>query len=231
METLPAFLAPLADPNIAFLLFVAGAILVAVELVHPNLITGVVGAVALILAFVGFGNLPTNIAGLLLLILGFVLFVLETQIASHGLLTIAGIVAIVVGSSVLYSVSPPPPGPPVQVAPAVTLVVAGTAGAVMGLVAIAAVRSRRMRATPGTIGSPIALGSEGVVQAPLAPTGTVYLAGETWSARTPDERLVPRDTPVRLLGFDNLVALVEPTPPADTDPDPNPAGPPAAARP
>jgi membrane-bound ClpP family serine protease len=51
----------------------------------------------------------------------------------------------------------------------------------------------------------------GVVQAPLAPTGTVYLAGETWTARTPDESELPRETPVRLVGFDELTALVEPT--------------------
>ena len=50
-----------------------------------------------------------------------------------------------------------------------------------------------------------------MVQAPLDPTGTVYLAGETWTARTPDESDLPRETPVRLVGFDGLTVLVEPT--------------------
>ena len=41
------------------------------------------------------------------------------------------------------------------------------------------------------------------------PLGTVHLGGETWTARTPDEQLCPRDTPVRLVGFDGLTAIVE----------------------
>ncbi len=214
MHALPDVLQPLADPNVAFLLFVVGALLVTIEFVHPNLITGILGAMALVLAFVGFGSLPLNVAGLLLLVLGFVLFVLETQITSHGLLTLGGIAAIVAGASVLYAVDPPA-DPPVAVAPVVIVAVAGTVGLVMVFIVAAAVRSRRMKASPGTVGTVAMPGSAGVVQAPLAPLGTVYLGGETWSARTPDEQLVPRDTPVRLLEFDGLIAVVEPDPTAD----------------
>jgi membrane-bound serine protease (ClpP class) len=209
MNALPDVLQPLADPNVAFLLFVVGALLVTITFVHPNLITGILGALALVLAFVGFASLPLNVAGLLLLVLGFVLFVLETQIVSHGLLTLGGIVAIVAGASILFAVDPPA-NPPVAVAPVVIIAVAGTVGLVMVFIVAAAVRSRRMKASPGTVGTVAAPGSAGVVQAPLAPLGTVYLGGETWSARTPDERVVPRDTPVRLLEFDGLIAVVEP---------------------
>ncbi len=116
MGPLEGFLHLLSDPNIAFLLFVLGGLGLAIELVHPNLLTGIVGAVCLILAAVGFGSLPLNAAGLLLVGLALLLFVLETQITSHGLLTVAGIVCFVLGASVLYK----PPGnlaePAVQVA-------------------------------------------------------------------------------------------------------------------
>jgi membrane-bound serine protease (ClpP class) len=233
MDTLPPVLQPLADPNVAFLLFVTGALLLIVELVHPNLITGILGVIALILAFIGFSSLPVNAVGLLLLMLGFVLFVSETQIVSHGLLTVAGVVAIVAGASLLYN-QQPSPAEPVQVSPVVTAVVAITAGAIMGFIAAAALRTRRMRASPGTIGAPVDPGSPGVVQAPLAPLGTVFLAGETWSARTADERLVPRDTPVHLVAFDGLVAIVEPDISLGEDapaPEPGQGGPPAASRP
>ena len=53
----------LSDPNVAFLLFVAGALLLATELISTNLVTGVLGALALVLAFIGFGSLPLNVAG------------------------------------------------------------------------------------------------------------------------------------------------------------------------
>ena len=55
------------------------------------------------------------------------------------------------------------------------------------------------------------LGTEGVVQSPLEPFGTAYLAGESWSARTADTQPLPRETPVRLVAFDGLTAIVEPT--------------------
>jgi len=232
MEQLPEMLRPLADPNVAFLLFVLGAFGLTAELVHPNLVTGLLGGVCLVGAFIGFGTLPLNLVGLLFVALGFVLFVLEAQIASHGLLTIAGVVAIAVGASMLYSVSPSLAGGPVNVAPALIVVVALGSGALGALIAVAAVRTRRMLATPGTVGTTPPAGTPGTVQKPLEPLGTVHLGGETWSARTADESALPRDTPVRLVSFDGLVAVVEPDPIAHVPANATePAGQPAAIRP
>jgi membrane-bound serine protease (ClpP class) len=219
MNPVMSFLHLLSDPNVAFILFVAGALLLATELVSTNLVTGVLGALALVLAFIGFGSLPLNVVGLLLVALGFVLFILESQIVSHGLLTVAGLVCVVLGASVLYTGPVSPSDPVVQVAPAILVTTACTLGLLMGLITIVAIRTRRMRGPAGQMGDRVPQGTEGVVQAPLAPTGTVYLAGETWTARTPDGSELPRETPVRLLGFDELTALVEPTgqPPAYPD--------------
>ena len=105
----------LSDPNLAFLLFVLGVLGLATELIHPNLVTGILGAFALLLSFVGFGSLPLNFAGVLLLIFGFVLFVLETQIVSHGLLTVGGLVCVALGASMLYTAPLTPGQPAVQV--------------------------------------------------------------------------------------------------------------------
>jgi membrane protein implicated in regulation of membrane protease activity len=104
---------------------------------------------------------------------------------------------------------------------------------VLVLVALAAVGvyfGRRIGASSGTIGTSVPPGTPGVVQAPLDPTGTVLLGGEPWSARTTDERRLPRDTHVRLVRFDGLTAIVEPVErPADlTTPPP---APPAGDRP
>jgi len=75
---------------------------------------------------------------------------------------------------------------------------------------VAALRTRRMASPAETVGMGIPTGTEGIVQAPLTPLGTVYLAGEPWSARAVADTWLPRDTPVRLVGFDGLVALVQP---------------------
>ena len=100
----------------------------------------------------------------------------------------------------------------------------------MGLITIAAVRTRRMRAPAGTVGVPVPIGTTGVVQAPLGPVGTVHLGGETWTARTPDERPLDRTTPVRLVGFDGLTALVEPLGPGEAPAAPPPPAPMPADR-
>ena len=210
MNPLLGFLHLLADPNIAFVLFTIGALGVVIELVNPNLVSGILGSLALILAFIGFGSLPLNLAGLLLLGLGLFLFVLETQIVSHGLLTLGGVVCFALGASALYTVPVDPTGPAVHVWTPLIIVTTVTAGSLMALITLSALRTRRMGSSVGTVGVAIPIGSEGYVQAPLTPIGTAYLAGEPWSARTVDGTSLLRDTPVRLTGFDGLTALVEP---------------------
>ncbi len=197
----------LSDPNIAFLLFVAGLAGILVEFVHPSLVSGLIGAVCLVLAFVGFASLPLNVAGLVLIAFGMLLFALESQITSHGLLAVGGLIVFVAGASMLYSA---PPGHVVAVSVPVIAITAALFAAFMGGVIYAAMRTRQMAAPRGTVGTPIPIGTSGVVQAPLAPQGTVHLAGETWTARSADGSPLGRDTPVRLVAFDGLVAIVTP---------------------
>lgn len=210
----------LSDPNVAFVLFTIGVYGLIFELQNPNFVTGILGALAIILAFIGFGSLPLNVAGLLLLGLGVILFALETQVVSHGLLTAGGIVCFLLGASALYTQPGDPLEPVVGVAPPVILVATISTAAVMGIIAIGAARSRRMRPPAGTVGVPVPAGTTGVVQAPLAPLGTVYLGGETWSARTVDQATLDRATPVRLVGFEGLTAIVEPLAPGEAPTEP-----------
>jgi membrane-bound serine protease (ClpP class) len=211
MNPLQGLLHLLSDPNIAFVLFTIGLYGLLFELQNPNFVTGILGALAIILAFIGFGSLPLNLAGLMLIVLGVVLFVLEATVTSHGLLAIGGIICFALGASALYTTPGDPTEPITQVALPVIVVSTATTAILMGLITVAAIRTRSMAAPAGTVGVPVPLGTEGVVQSPLEPLGTAYLAGEAWSARTADTRPVPRDTPVRLVGFDGLTAIVEPT--------------------
>ena len=93
----------LSDPNIAFILLTLGFYGLLFELQSPNFVTGILGAIALILAFIGFGSLPLNVAGLLLIGLAIVLFVLEFTVTSHGLLTVGGLICFVLGAFALYT--------------------------------------------------------------------------------------------------------------------------------
>jgi membrane-bound ClpP family serine protease len=50
----------------------------------------------------------------------------------------------------------------------------------------------------------------GEVRRPLTPIGSVYAAGEEWTARTPDERPLQRGTSVRIVRKEGLTLIVEP---------------------
>jgi len=199
----------LADPNIAFILFTLGGLALVFELHNPNLLTGVLGAVAIVLAFVGFASLPLNVVGLLLVGIGIVLFALEPSIPSHGLLTLGGAIAFVLGASALYS-QPNPLQPVVGVALPLLVVATATSAAFGLLIATMAVRTRRMIGPASSPRASVAVGTAGEVRNPLAPLGSVYAAGEEWSARTADERPLDRGTPVRVVRTDGLTVVVEP---------------------
>ncbi len=92
-----------ADPNFAYILFLIGAALIYFELQAPGgLLAGSFGVICLILAGIGFQILPISIGSLGLIIVSFILFSLEVFITSYGLISIAGAIALVIGSLGLF---------------------------------------------------------------------------------------------------------------------------------
>jgi membrane-bound serine protease (ClpP class) len=216
MNVLQSFLHLLTDPNIAFILFTVGFYGMIYEVIHPNFATGVIGAIAIILAFIGFGSLPLNVGGLLLIGLAIILFVLELTVTSHGLLTIAGLVCFVLGAGALYT-EPGPGAPDVSVAWPIIAIMTIATGAFMTVVVVAAIKSHRMIRMPFGLaigGGMLPLGINAEVRRPLDPQGSVYAAGEEWSARSADERRLERGTPVRVVRQDGLTLIVETIDPA-----------------
>jgi membrane-bound serine protease (ClpP class) len=210
MNPFQAFLHLLSDENIALLLFSAGSLGLTYELINPNFVTGIIGAMAIILAFIGFGSLPLNVAGLLLIILAIVLFILEATVTSHGLLAVGGVVCFFLGASALYTAPGDPFAPAVTAAQPLVIVMTVTFAAFAALIVIAAYRTRRWSPDPGTLGTPLGVGTSGVVRMPLDPRGSIYAAGEEWTARTTDNQPLERGTHVRVIGVDGLTAIVEP---------------------
>jgi membrane-bound serine protease (ClpP class) len=202
----------LADPNIALILFTVGFYGLLFELQNPNFVTGILGAIAIILAFVGFGSLPLNLAGLLLIGIGILLFALEPTVTSHGLLTVGGVVCFVLGASALYTQSGPFE-PDVRVAVPLLVVMTVTTAAFGALITITAIRTRAMKGPSWAVAG-VRSGSVGQVRRPLEPLGSVYVAGEEWSARGVDDQPIARGTPVRVVLNDGLTVIVEPDPQA-----------------
>ena len=207
------FLHLLSDPNIAFILFTIGFYGIISELFHPNFFSGPVGAIALVLAFIGSNSLPLNIGGLLLILLGIGLFVLELNVTSYGLLTIGGVVCIVLGAFALWTgVNPEEDAIRVEVSPWLLVVVIGLSLVYVFGVARALMKMRNQPTLPRPVMALV--GAGGVAQTMIAPTGIAYAGGEAWSARTSGQR-IPPGAPVRVVAVDGLELIVEPGTEAD----------------
>jgi membrane-bound serine protease (ClpP class) len=211
MNPFQAFLHLLSDPNIAFILFTIGFYGLFFELQSPNFVTGILGAIALLLAFIGFGSLPLNVAGLLLIALGIVLLFLETQVASSGLLAIGGAVCVALGAAALYTEPGNPAAPDVAVALPVIAAVVITTAVIGILVGVVAYRSRHAPQSPILVGSLRVVGEAGKVARPIDPVGSVLAVGEEWTARSADGRTMPRGATVRIVRQEGLTVFVEPS--------------------
>jgi len=202
------FLHLLSDPNIAFLLFTIGFYGILAELFHPNFFSGIAGAIAIVVALIGSNALPLNVGGLILVLGGIGLLALETVVASYGLLTVGGVVAIVLGGFALWTgVQPGQLELEVEVSPWIIGLVV-VVGLVYAWVLVRAmVESRR----GGVANRPVTalIGGPATAQTVIAPTGIAYAGGETWSARSRTAD-IGAGTPLRVVAVEGLELVVEP---------------------
>jgi membrane-bound serine protease (ClpP class) len=178
----------IADPNIAFLLITLGGLAIVAEIFSTNGVTGIFGAIALILAFFALGSLPTNWAGVALITFGFALIVGEIFVSGFGVLGIGGIIALALGGLILTGSSEPG----FQVSRWLVITMAAIIGVLtLGFLGIL-VRSRRM---PSHSGRESLVGAKGVTKGKLDPVGSVLVTGERWDAKAEDPPL-PDNTPI-----------------------------------
>jgi membrane-bound serine protease (ClpP class) len=192
----------ISDPNIAYILLMIGLAGLYFELSHPGAIfPGAIGGICIVLAFFALQTLPINTAGILLILLAIVFFVLEMKIASYGLLSIAGIVTLVLGSLMLFRSSSPEMR--LSLAVLVTTIVL-----VSGFFILVATLVFRAQVSKPRTGSSGMIGEIGVVRQALAPVGKVFVHGELWNATA--KLPIVEGTRVRVIGIENLVLEVEP---------------------
>jgi membrane-bound serine protease (ClpP class) len=194
-------LAALSHPQIALMLLSLGSIGLLVELYNPGLIfPGVVGALALLLAFYSLQTLPVNYTGLLLIGLGMVMFILEIKVTSFGMLILGGIVAMSLGALMLID----SPEEYLRIPVSTIVLVVGTTAGLFLFVVGTAVHSLRRRPVSGREGL---LGAIGTVKGRLDPAGTVFVQGTLWSARSPVP--IEAGATVRVVGVEGLRLTVE----------------------
>jgi membrane-bound serine protease (ClpP class) len=196
------FLALISDPNIAYLLMMAGMLGIFFELSNPGaILPGVIGGICLILAFYAFQSLPVNWAGLLLVLFGVVLLIAEVKVVSHGVLAIGGVIAMLLGSLMLYD-SPETTG--IRLSWYVMIPAVGTTAA---LVFFAVSMGIRALYRPSVTGESAMVGRLGVARSALAPEGQVMIDGELWRALSQDGTVAAGD-PVKVAAIDGLTLKV-----------------------
>ncbi|MDH3454200.1 MAG: nodulation protein NfeD [Desulfuromonadales bacterium] len=166
----------ISNPNVAYMLLMLGIIGIFFEISQPGVILpGAIGALALLLAFLGFQTLPVNYIGGLLILLAIILFILEVKVVSYGMLTIGGLVALTFGSLILVD----SPEPYLRISRSVIAATVAVCGGFISLVLIFVVRVQKTRFVSGLEGM---IGERGQAVTPLAPSGRVYVHGEYWDA-------------------------------------------------
>jgi membrane-bound serine protease (ClpP class) len=198
------FLHGLVDPDLAFIFFWLGLLLIVIELIVPgHIFSGTVGTILLLTSFAAFGLLPVRLIGIVFLVASVIFFVLEVKVPGLGVWSLAGLASLVAGGLFLYDGSGG-----VRVSPWVLLAVAAAVALFFGVVVSKLLTIRHLPAIPH--GADALIGKEGVViGAGLGPDGVVRVASEEWRAVSSSGPL-PRDTRIRVAGLDGLVLTVEP---------------------
>ncbi len=202
MTIFERLLSTIAHPNIAYILLTLGGLGLYFELSNPGaILPGVLGAICLLLAFFALSVLPVNAAGIALLILAALLFLAEIKVTSYGLLTVGGIIALVLGSSMLFD----SPDPAIRVSLNVIVSVAVFTAVVVGVLLALVVRTHRTQVTTGAEGM---VRKHAVARTELAPRGKVFVHGELWDAIS--EAPAAAGQPVEVVAVDGMTLRVRP---------------------
>lgn len=187
----------ISNPNIAYILMMIGLAGIYFELAHPGAIfPGVIGAISLILAFFSFQTLPVNYAGLLLIALAIIFFIAEIKVQSYGLLSLAGLISLILGSVMLFE--------NVRVSLKLMMPTIVLIGGFFVAIAFLAFRAYRRTPKGGMEGL---LGEIGVVEERIDPVGLIFAHGEHWKATS--EEVAEEGEKVRIIGSRGLELIVK----------------------
>lgn len=191
----------LANPNIAYILMLVGLAGLYFELSTPGaILPGVIGGISLILAFYSLQSLSANYAGVLLILLGIILFIAEIKVVSYGILSIGGIIALTLGSLMLFQSAEPALRLSWSVIiPSVTLIWIFFV-IVIGLI----VKAQRRQPATGREGL---INMIGEASTDIEGNGKVFVHGEYWNACS--ESAIKKGERVRIRGIEGMVLRVD----------------------
>ena len=198
----------LTEPEIMYILFTGSLLLLYFEITHPGLgAPGILGAMGLIISFVGMHKLDFSIGGLILIILSILLFIAEFFMAGFGIFGAAGAASFLIGSFMLFD--PAKTGGvdiPVSLIISVTLVFTLIAAGISYL-AFSSIRMKKNKNINKDFLDPDELFEAVKVHADKK-SGLLLASGEYW--RFQSEKEVKPGDKLKVLCYKKLVLKVEP---------------------
>lgn len=197
-------LAVITNPNIAYILMLAGIYGLIFEFSNPgSIVPGTIGGICLLLALFAFQVLPINYAGMALILLGIALMIAEAFVPSIGILGFGGLTAFVIGSVILMDTDAPGFGINIALIGAFALSSAAFLILALGLLLKAG-------HTPVVTGAEELPGTIGVALEDFSDTGLVRVHSEIWQARTGET--LRKNQPIRVAGRKGLILVVSSIP-------------------
>ena len=165
----------LSDPNIAYLLMLAGIYGLFFEMMSPGgLFPGVIGAICLTLAAYSLYILPVNVAGVTLVVLGITMLVAEIFTTTFGILTAGGIIALMLGGFFMIDKA--------EMNVGISLDILLGSGMAFGVIMAATIVLLARAQSSPLVNSLIGMTGK-VTKTIDATSGEVLIKGERWQAR------------------------------------------------
>lgn len=202
-------LSTLSDSTIDGLLILFGFMAILLELYHPTIALGVVGAVAIIAGLVGSESLGASMLGFLLIAIAAALILIELKLG-HGFAVMAGVIVGAFGIFYLSQglVFAPAPNITMTELELFILIVAGILGGLYIRWILGPIRYRRTMTGPETL-----VGKIGVATKDLRPIGEARVEGIIWKARAATGEISSGEA-IKVTAVEQLTLVVEKVEPA-----------------
>ncbi len=193
-------------PTISYMLFLAAALGIFIELTNPGAtLPGVTGVICLILFLFSSSLLPINASGVILILLAFALFAADLFTASHGILSIGAAASLFIGSIMLIG-SPTAPGISIPIG-----FIAGISAGIVLFVMFAIGKMVAIHRKKPITGFEGMIGKMGKALTDISPNGIVAVNGERWNALAKDE-FIKKDADIiviKIIREDTTKLIVE----------------------
>ena len=188
-------------PEVMFILMLVAVYGIIAEVTTPGaILPGVAGAIALVLFLYLAAILPVNVTGLALIALALMLFIFDVYAPTHGVLTIGGIIAFLIGSLMLFNRADPLFRLSLAYIIPATLVTAAFFLFIIG-------KGLRAQRLPVKTGMEALIGKTGRALTPIdSRGGRIFVEGEYWNALS--DAPIQQGEPAEIVAVEGLTAKV-----------------------